>query len=49
MDSMIQLLVGDLVLAPEYIFAARVICLIVCVEVLASLLSAIVPVARSTR
>ncbi len=49
MDNMIQLLVGDLVLAPEYIFAARVICLIVCVEVLAALLSAIVPVARSTR
>lgn len=49
MDSMIQLLVGDLVLAPEYVFAARVICLVLCVEVLTALLSAVVPIVRSTR
>ncbi len=49
MDSMINLIVGDLVLSPEYVFAARVICLVLCVEVLTALLSAVVPIVRSTR
>lgn len=49
MDNLINMLVGDLTLAPEYIFAARVIVLVICVEVVTALLSAIVPVAKISR
>lgn len=49
MDNLINMLVGELTLAPEYVFAARVIVLIICVEVVAALLSAIVPIARVSR
>lgn len=47
MDSLIQLLVGDLVLSPEFIFVAR--CLSVClvVHVLSSLVSVVVPLAKN--
>lgn len=49
MDNLINMLVGELTLAPEYVFAARVIVLVICVEVVAALLSAIVPIARVSR
>ena len=49
MDNLINMLVGNLTLAAEYIFTARVIVLVLCVEVLSSLLSAIVPLVRSVR
>lgn len=32
MDELLQLVVGDLVLAPEYIFIARLIILSLCIE-----------------
>lgn len=49
MDNLINMLVGDLTLTAEYVFTARVIVLVLCVEVLSSLLSAIVPLVRSVR
>lgn len=49
MDDIIYLLVGDLVLAPEYLFLARCLALCLIVDVLASLISVIVAVARSVR
>lgn len=47
MDSLIQLLVGDLVLSPEYIFVARCLSLCLVVHVLSALLSVIVPFAKN--
>ena len=49
MDSLINLIIGDLVLSPEYIFVARVVAVLLAVEVVTSLLSAIVPVVRTVR
>lgn len=46
MDSILNLLVGDLVLAPEFMFVARCIALTLVVEGFTALLSAIVPIAR---
>lgn len=49
MDEIIKLLVGDLILTPEYLFLARCLALCLIVDVLSALVSAIVPVARSVR
>lgn len=49
MDNLINMLIGDLSIAPEYIFIARLVVLILCVEVVTSLLSAINPIAKLTR
>lgn len=49
MDSIINLIVGELVLAPEYIFVARCLALCLVVNVLTSLISIIVPMVRSMR
>ena len=46
MDSLLHLLVGDLILTPEFIFVARCVCLCLTVEGLTALLSAVVPLAR---
>ena len=49
MDSIINLLVGDLTLMPEYLFLARCLSLCLIVDVLSSLISVIVSVAKSVR
>lgn len=49
MDSLVNLIIGDLTLAPEYLFVARLVALVLVVEVLTSLLSAIVPIVRVSR
>lgn len=49
MDSIVNLIVGDLVVSPEYVLVVRLVAFVLCVEVLSSLLSAIVPLVRSIR
>lgn len=45
MEELINLLVGELVLAPEYLFVARSIVLVLCVDVVCALLCLIYPLA----
>ncbi len=49
MDSIINLMVGELTLAPEYIFVARCLALCLVVNVLTSLISVLVPMVKSMR
>lgn len=49
MENIINLLVGELSLAPEYQFVAACIALCLVVDVLTGVLSAIVPLMRSVR
>ena len=49
MDNIVNLLINGLELSPDAIMAARAIALVLVVDVLAALLSAIVPIVRSIR
>lgn len=49
MNDIMNMLVGDLVLSPELVFCARVIVVILAVDVLANILSAIVPIVKNIR
>lgn len=49
MDDIIKLLIGDLILTPEYLFLARCLSLCLVVDVLSALISSIVTVAKSVR
>lgn len=49
MDSIINLVIGELALSSEYIFVARFVAIILTVEVLTGILSAIVPIARVSK
>lgn len=49
LNSLISLILGSLTLDPEYVFVARLVCVLLSVEVITALLSAIVPVVRVTR
>lgn len=49
MDSIINLIIGELVLTPEFVFVARCLALCLVVNVLTSLVSVIIPMIRSVR
>lgn len=49
MDSLLNLFVGDLVLSPDLLFVARCLSVVLIVNVLTSLISAIVPIAKIMR
>lgn len=49
MNEIINLMVGELVLSPEYIFVARCLALCLVVNVLTSLVSVVVPMVKSMR
>lgn len=49
MNEIINLMVGELVLSPEYIFVARCLALCLVVNVLTSLVSIVVPMVKSMR
>lgn len=46
MESIVQTITGDMILAPELLLAVRCIAFCTIVEALTAILSAIVPVAR---
>ena len=49
MNEIINLMVGELVLSPEYSFVARCLALCLVVNVLTSLVSVVVPMVKSMR
>lgn len=49
MDSLLNLIIGDLALSTELLFVARCFSVCVVVNVLTSLISVVVPLVRSVR
>lgn len=49
LNSLISLILGSMNLDPEYVFVARLVCVLLSVELITALLSAIVPIVRVTR
>ncbi len=49
MDSLLNLIMGDLALSTELLFVARCLVIVVTVNVLTSLISVIVPLSRFAR